>query len=282
MNRLSGNNKFNLNYKKRPFDSYKSIVDKLDEETKNKLDRQRTMGMFAIVIGAALLILILAVTGIAVDKTRSVTGNVFVDKENVLIECFGDSITEGWTLNDEEVSYYSEPAYPEEMKTELLRLFDEDERKYNFKTLEVKNYGQTAACLYADSASRLSGNADIVLMLYIANNFIDRVDYEGVLESNIDLINNAGSKLFLLNYPYTDDCENKDKIEQANNLILNTAEKLSVTFIDVNSYFNGLMQEYSQQELYCSDGLHLTDLGYKLLGDFAARQVYDYYLENYK
>ena len=282
MGKLSGNNKFNTSYKKRPFDSYKSIVDKLDEETKKKLDRQRTLGMLVIVMIVLGLIIVLAVTGIGVDKSRSVMGNVFADKEKVLIECFGDSITEGWTLK-KGYSVYAETTYPQEMQSELLRLFSEDGRKYKFTTLEVKNYGMSTTVLSSDSASRLSGNADIVVMLYIVNNFSEGTEYEGMIESNIEMIRNSGSQVFLMNYP----CTTSGRIlegyaEQANNTIAYAADKLSVKLFDANAYFKELETQYSEDDLFIYDGLHLTDLGYKLLGDFAAQQIHDYYFENYQ
>ena len=170
---LFKNNDFKTDYKKRPFDSYKSVVDKLDEETKQRLDRQRQKGMLITIVFVFLLVVILAVTGIGIDKTKSVSGNIFADKENVLIECFGDSLTEGFTVQEAGGSAIVENTYPEELKEKLPQLFSQDDKTWKFKNLEVKNYGQSGSILAKNSSSRLSGNADIVVMQYIANNFIN-------------------------------------------------------------------------------------------------------------
>ena len=90
MGMLFKNNDFKTDYKKRPFDGYKATVDKLDVAAKKKLERQRTIGMVCIVGAAVLLIMVLYITGIGVDKTKSVSGNVFVDKEDVLIDILKD------------------------------------------------------------------------------------------------------------------------------------------------------------------------------------------------
>ena len=202
-----------------------------------------------------------------------------MEKEKVLIECFGDSVTEGF-MSDAPEDSYAQISYPQEMKTQLLKLFSEDGRQYKFTELDVKNYGQAGSILYEDSTSRLSGNADIVLMLYVVNNFIFGEEYEGLLEKNIETITGSGSKLFLLNYPVALDSSYKEKAEQANNLISHAAQSLSVTLIDANRYF-AEQDEYSEDELFGSDGIHLTQEGYILLGDFAAQQIHDYYYQNY-
>lgn len=276
MGLFNNNNNFNTSYKKRPFDSYKSAVDKLDEETKQKLDKQRQKGMIIIVIFVFLLVIILAVTGIGIDKTKSVSGNIFADKENVLIECFGDSYTEGFTRPETGGSEIVENTYPKEMKEKLPVLFKEDDRTWKFKNLEVKNYGQSGSILQKNSSSRLSGKADIVVMQYIANNFIDGEDYEGILEENTAAIRQMGSMVFILNYPYAKGTAYEEKLEQANNLIATASKDLSAPLIDVHAYF-GSLKGYSPEELFCSDKMHLTPKGYELMGDYVSQEIHDYY-----
>lgn len=276
MGLFSNNNNYNTNYRKRPFDSYKSMVEKLDEETKQRLDRQRQKGMIIIVIFVFLLVIILAVTGIGIDKNRSASGNVFADKENVLIECFGDSLTEGFTVFENGGSGIVETSYPQELERELAALFAGDGNQYKFRNLEVKNYGQSGSSLLEDSYKRLSGKADIVIIQYLANNFLNHEDYSGYLENNAETIAQMGSKVFLLNYPYQEGVPMKDKLEQANNYIASAADAMSASLIDIHQYFAG-QEEYSPEELFCEDQLHLTETGYKLMGDYIAQEIHLYY-----
>ena len=272
-------NDFKTDYKKRPFDSYKSVVDKLDEETKNKIDRQRTIGMVCVVMFVFILIVILAVTGIGINKDKSASGNLFGDKEHVLIECFGDSLTEGYLAEGDGLKT-AETTYPMELEKKLPELLNADDNSYKFKTLEVKNYGQAGSILQETSCSRLSGTADIVIILYTANNFAYDAEYVNTLEANIDTIRKQGSKVFLMNYPIAEGSPAADKVSQANNYISSVAESMDVTLIDLRSYFASLT-DYQTEDLFGSDLQHLTSLGYTLMGDYAAECIYNYYSATY-
>ena len=271
-------NDFRTDYKKRPNDSYKAVLEKLDEETKRKIDRQRTIGMIVIVVFVFLFIVILAVSGIGVDKTKSVSGNIFADKESVLIECFGDSITAGF--NPDEESGEAQTSYPQELSEKITELFDNDGNSYKCKSVTVKNYGMNGSVLKEDSCSRLSGEADIVIILYPVNNFLYNEEYVGTLEANIETIVQQGSQVFVLNYPVHEDSEEIDAAVQANNYISSTVKSLNLQFIDLCTYFENI-DEYSQSELFSSDLVHLSNLGYKLLGDYVAEQIHEYYYNNY-
>ena len=272
-------NDFKTGYKKRPFDGYKSVIDKLDEETKQKLDRQRTIGMVCTVAFVFILVVILAVTGIGIDKSKSVSGNLFGDREHVLIEYFGDSLTEGITVSGD-LSDTAETTYPMELEKKLPQLLSQDGKQYKFKTLEVKHYGQAGSILQNTSCSRLSGTADIVLVLYTINNFVSGADYVDTLETNAAAMIKQGSRVFLLNYPIAADSREKDKLEQANNYIASAAKTMDLQLIDLKSYFDTLQQE-ENGELFGSDRLHLTEDGYILMGDYVAEAVHDYYYETY-
>jgi len=276
MGMLFKNNDFKTDYKKRPFDGYKATVDKLDEETKKKLDRQRTIGMALIVAAVVLFVFVLYITGIGVDKTRSVSGNVFVDKEDVLIECFGDSLTEGYMGGS--ASSIAETTYPQELEKQLPGLFSGDQREYKFRTLSVKNYGQAGSVLQDSTCSRLSGDADIVVTQYTANNFLTGADYEGTLEANIETIQKQGSQVFLLNYPISPDSEMEDKIAQANHYIESASKSMNVPLIDLEGYFNSFSAE-ELTEYFAEDGLHLTEQGYIRMGDQIADFIHTYYFE---
>lgn len=270
------NNDFKTDYKKRQFDGYKAAVDKLDEETKKKLDRQRAIGMACIVGMVVLLILVLYVTGIGVDKTHSASGNVFADKEAVLIECFGDSVTEGCTGFED--GSIAETPYPAEIQTALPGLFSADGREYLFKDLTVRNYGQAGSILQNDSCLRLSGTADIVLFLYTVNNFLSGADYVGTIEANMETIRESGAQIFLLNYPFLAGCDVEDKILQANHYIANAAQSMDVPLIDLQAYFASLT-EPAQEDLFSSDGLHLSQEGYIAMGDYISEKLHEYYFE---
>ena len=272
-------NDFKTDYKKRQFDGYKSVVDKLDDETKNKLDRQRTIGMVCIVAFVFILVVILAVTGIGIDKKKSVSGNLFGDKETVVIECFGDSLTEGYQAEGDG-SLTAEVTYPMELENKLPELLNKDGNTYKFQTLEVKNYGQAGSILQDTSYSRLSGSADIVVILYTANNFAYGAEYVDTLETNIDMIRKQGAQVFLMNYPIAEGSPAEDKVSQANNYIASVAKSMDVPLIDLQSYFASLT-EYQTADLFGSDLQHLTSLGYTLMGDYAAECIYNYYCDTY-
>ena len=69
------NNDFKTDYKKRPNDEYKAAMDKLDDATKQKMNRQRTWILVAVVAAVFVGIIILAVTGIGTNKAES-AGNI--------------------------------------------------------------------------------------------------------------------------------------------------------------------------------------------------------------
>ncbi|MCF0229490.1 MAG: SGNH/GDSL hydrolase family protein [Parasporobacterium sp.] len=263
------------------YDEYRAAVSQLDDKTKNKLELQRALGMMLVVVVAIGIFCILVFTGVGVDKNRSVSGNVFADLENVLIECFGDSITEGYTVSEETgAAYIADVPYPEEMKVHLSELLAGDGNKYKCSSIEVRNFGQSGSILQKDSCARLSGKAHIVIILYTSNNFMEGVEYEGTLESNIDTIMSQGSQVFLMNYPVKKGTIYENKLLQANNYISSVAGSRSVQFIDAEKYFNDMTEEASGK-LFSPDGVHLTEEGYRLLGDYAAEVIHEYYRSMY-
>ena len=230
---------------------------------------------FKIVACVCILIVILTAAGIGIYKSKSMSDNLFRDQETVRIECFGDSITEGYQAA-QEGSRIAKTTYPIELEKKLLELLECDEQANQFQTLEVINYGQAGSILQKNSASRLSGSADIVIILYTANNFVYGTDYVDTLETNIETIRKQGSQVFLMNYPIAEESRNADKLVQANNYIASVSESLDVLLIDLESYFTTLTQ-YGTEELFGADLVHLTDLGYTLTGDYVAEYIYHYY-----
>ena len=273
-------NEFKIGYKKRPNDEYKALISQLDEKTKNKMELQRTLLLAACILFVFAFVMVLALTGVGVDKSKSASGNVFVDKESVSIECFGDSLTEGYIVKEDGSAGIAEQTYPKELQTKLTELLHSDGNNYKFQELIVRNYGQSGSILQSLTYTRLSGTADIVVILYTANNFLTGADYEGTLEANIDAVKNSGSQVFLVNYPICASSENVDKFMQANNYISSTAKLYELDLIDLNAYFSDL-SDYTEEELFCRDKTHLTELGYQLMGDYIAECIHQYYYEMY-
>lgn len=258
------NKNFNTSYKRRPRDEYKAMIDKLPEETKRKLDRQRTLIMTAVVVFVVGLILVLAATGIGVDKDGTITGNMFEGRDELTIACFGDSITEGYVLNDDGSSYICETAYPDSMKEEISKNYE--------LTLNVENYGISGDVGENTSYRRVDEEADVCVVLYMVNNFIDGLEYEGILEANVSGLKKQGAVVFLVNYPVCEGSEYEELVEEANDYIEDVSASEEVTMIDAADYFQNRISSgtYTAEELFCSDGLHLTEEGYSLLGKIVA------------
>ena len=111
------NNDFKTDYKKRPNDEYKAAMDKLDDATKQKMNRQRTWILVGVIALVFVLVIVLAVTGIGTNKAES-AGNILDGNKAARIACLGDSVTEGLTVTaaGEEICSMT---YPEALKEEL-------------------------------------------------------------------------------------------------------------------------------------------------------------------
>ena len=81
-----------------------------------------------------------------------------------------------------------------------------------------------------------------------------------------------------MNYPIQSGSADEDKLSQANNYISSAAEAESDLLIDVNAYF-AQITDYSQDELFASDGVHLTELGYELMADYVAEVIHQHYVD---
>lgn len=256
------NKNFDVNYKKRPHDEYKSLLEKLPEETKRKLDWQRNIILLIVLLCVIGLVVVLAATGVGVDKT--ITGSIFDGSSEISIACFGDSLTEGYVTDENGDSYICEETYPEVMKTEIAKTYD--------TALTVTNYGISGDVAANTSYKRVDSDADVAVVLYMANNFINGEEYEGILEANVSGLENQGSIVFLVNYPICEGSEYEEALEDANDYIEQVSESEGVTMLDAADYFETHINNgtYSQDELFCSDGLHLTETGYALLGTFVA------------
>ena len=174
------------------------------------------------------------------------------------IECLGDSITEGWVTDISGFGWKGHTTYPDTLSEELSRAGID---------AVVKNYGNSGSLITEDSYLRLSGTADMVILLYGLNNyFVDR-DPEGLLEINIDEILAQGSKLYLLNYPQYLGSEYEYWVDAANSYIAEAAEEKQIELLDAREHFENLD---AYDELFGSDRVHLSAEGYRELGKFTA------------
>lgn len=245
-------NDFKVDYKKRPHDEYKALLEKLDEDTKRKLDRRRTLIMTAVLGFIVLGVIVLAVTGIGTNKMQS-AGNILGGKENPVINCLGDSLT----LGTEHASW------PESLKKALKSRLG--------KEVTVHNYGTSEGKAKNTSYKEMNENADIAILLYTYENFNAGEDPEGILEANVDGLVNQGSLVYLVSYPASTFTGGISAVKQANQYISKVANEKGLLLMDAAAYFKGLLNEgYTEEELFAEDGVHLTDTGYELLGTFLA------------
>lgn|GEM_PF-5163345 len=254
-------NDFKTDYKKRPNDEYKAAMDKLDDETKRRMNRQRTWILVGVVAAVFVLVIVLAVTGIGTNKAES-AGNILDGGETPKIACLGDSVTEGLTLtaSGEEICSVT---YPEALKEELGSVLKVE--------ADVKNYGESEGLAENTSYKKMSEAADIAILLYTFENYKAGEDPEGILEANIEGLSNQGCLVYLVNYPYSTDAEDAKAAKQANQYISKAAKDKSIMLLDARAGFEGLLNEgYTEEDLFAADGIHLTETGYEQLGKFIA------------
>lgn len=242
------NNDFKTDYKKRPNDEYKHLYNQLDEETKKKFARQRSFVLVGVVIVVLALIIILAVTGIGTNKAESI-GNVLGGTDKVIVNLLGDH-------NSGENTYAKalEKALEERTQADIqLQDYEENgiSRNTSYKRMDVKG--------------------DIVIIRLTLENYQSGEDAEGILEANVDGVANQGSLVFLVNYPSASFAEDTQSIRQANQNIAKVAKEKKILLLDAETYFNHLIESGSaEEELFQKDGMHLSEDGYQILGQFVA------------
>jgi len=256
------NNDFKTDYKKRPNDEYKAMLDKLDDETKRRFDRRRTWILVAVIAVVFVLIVVLAVTGIGTNKADS-AGNILDGSEPAVINCLGDSLTLGVTVSDTGEEDICSDPYTKILKEEL------DSKLQNGVT--VNNYGDREGLAENTSYKKMNEKADIAVIQYSYENFARGEDPEGILEANVDGLINQGSLVYLVNYPASSFTGGVSAVKQANQYISKVAKDKNLLLLDAVAYFNGLLEQgYTEEELFSSDGVHLSETGYRMLGSFIA------------
>ncbi len=254
-------NDFKTDYKKRPNDEYKAAMDKLDDETKRRMNRQRTWILVGVIAAVFVLVIVLAVTGIGTNKAQS-AGNILDGGTAPKIACLGDSVTEGLTVTGSGNEICS-ITYPDAMKAELNKVLKIE--------ADVKTYGDSTGIAQNTSYKQMSEAADIAILLYTFENCKAGEDPEGVLEANVEGLVNQGCLVYLVNYPYSGTASDAKAAKQANQYIAKAAKEKSVLLLDAKANFEGLLdQGYTETDLFSEDGIHLTETGYEMLGKFVA------------
>ena len=240
------NNDFRTDYKRRPHDEYKAALDKLDEETKRKFDWQRALILTGVLALVVVGIIILAVTGIGTNKTES-AGNILGGTEKAKISFLSDSTTD---------------AIPS-LAMELNQALQTE--------AEVSGFTEGSGKASNTSYKKLENTPDIVVLQLLFSNCEAGEDPEGILEANIDGLTQQGCLVYLVNYPYASDAKDAAAAKLANQYISKASKDKSVLLLDAADCFKGLLgQDYTEEDLFSEDGVHLTETGYEELGRFIA------------
>ena len=239
-------------------------IEQLPEEEKKKLDRQRNIFIGIFILAVVVIVGVMAIFGIGVDEDVE-EGNLFVGESRVRIAFFGDSITEGYSLDEDGEAYIVDTTYVDVVLNEITDAYPEIFLKFT-------NYGISGDIGQADSYQRVDGDETVAVVLYMVNNFIYGEEYEGILEANIDGFEEEGMEVILLNYPVYEGGGYESEIEACNEYIEEVSESEGVSLYDTDEYFKSLIEEgtYTEDDLFASDGIHLSETGYKVLGAFVA------------
>ena len=254
------NNNFNREYKSRS----QAAMDALPEEERNQLDWRRNAILGGFILIVVIFIGVMALTGIGVDDDTQ-TGNLFAGESKVKIAFFGDSLTEGYSLDEDGQGYIVDTSYVDEALDEVTDAYPEI-------FLTFTNYGISGDIGESTSYERVGSQYSVVVVLYMVNNFIYGQEYEGILEANIEGLEESGAEVILLNYPVCEGSEYEETVKECNAYIAQAAESEEVSLFDAASYFEGLIEDetYTADELFASDGIHLSETGYKVLGNYVA------------
>ena len=254
----------NFNNKSSRQTNLQNALDVLPEEEKRSLDRQRNFLVGIFILAVVVIVGVMALFGVGVDEDVE-EGNLFVGESRVRIAFFGDSLTEGYSLDEDGEGYIVDYSYVDIVLEDITDAYPE-------VFLNFTNYGISGDTGEADSYQRVDGDETLVVVLYMAGNFISGEEYEGILEANIAGFQENGMEVILLNYPVYTGGEYETEIEECNEYIGQAAESEDVSLYDVNAYFESLIEDetYSEDDLFASDGLHLSETGYKVLGAYVA------------
>ncbi len=225
-----------------------------------------------ITVGILIVIVVVALIIIGESRKKQLRENIpnyFAEKETVKIDCFGDSIT----YSSNGITYdQCIKTYPEELKNKLLENFSKN--TYKVKNIEVKNLGIPGDWILPDSYKRLSGDADIIIMLYGINNVFQNQPYKEIIKSNIEEIKKTGAKLYLVLYPICPGNKYMDLMNKINDYIVKVAKETGEELIDPNKELSKIK---NLKEYFVKDGIHFTPDGYEIFGKIIADYIYNDY-----
>ena len=256
------NSNFNNGYNRKS--NLQNALDQLPEEEKKKLDKQRNLFVGIFILAVVVIVGVMALFGIGVDEDVE-EGNLFVGESKVKIAFFGDSITEGYSLDEDGEAYIVDTTYVDVVLDEITAAYPEI-------LLKFTNYGISGDIGESGSYQRVDGGESVVVVLYMVNNFIYGEEYEGILEANIAGFEEEGMEVILLNYPVYEGGVYESEIEACNEYIKEVSESEGVSLYDADEYFKSLIEDetYTEDDLFASDGVHLSETGYKVLGAYVA------------
>ena len=239
-------NDFKTDYKKRPHDEYKAMLDKLDDETKKKFAWQRSLILAGVILLVVIGIIVLAVTGIGTNPTNS-AGSILDSSESAKIQFLCDLPADGTAT-----------ALAEELKGKLRT------------EPQVAGYTVHDGTIQNTSYKQMENASDIVILQFLLSNCEAGEDPEGILEANIDGLTQQGSLVYLVNYPYAANSPKASSAKLANQYVSKASQEKGVLLLDAASYFRDLLEQKKPEELFLEDGVSLTETGSELLGGFIA------------
>lgn len=219
---------------------------------------------------AAIIIFLIFRPGQKSKSNKEEITQLFRSKKEIVIDCFGDSIT--WGLYKDEGELQSKQTYPKSLEDYLNKSLKEAGFDNTVTTI---NDGISGDCIQENTYQRIVCDPDIVILLYSGNNFWFEQPYEGNLEANIKALQEKGSILYLANYPLYPETRFYEAYSEANNYIAKAAKTTAVPLVDINYYFEELVSSgaYLREALFSQDCVHLTPLGYDLLGERIAQEI---------
>ncbi len=97
------------------------------------------------------------------------------------------------------------------------------------------------------------------------------------MEANIKEFKERGTIVYLANYPLYPDSRFYEDFSSANDYIKKSAQKTSVPLMNIDKYFSELVKDgtYERDELFSQDLVHLTPLGYQILGERVSDLIFN-------
>ncbi len=249
-------------------------MEKDGNQKKLNYGKRKVIISAVVLLAVVIIILFIFIPNPKTGSNKEAISQLFQEKEEVVIDCLGDSITFGLYKDVITPDFQSKPTYPESLEQNLNKKLQEIGIPTTVRTV---NDGISGDVITKETYQRIVCSPDIVVILYSGNNFNFHYPYKGTLEANITTLREDGKILYLVNYPLHPDSKFYEPFHDANAYIEKTAHKLSVPWMDMNQYFNELVSSgtYTREEIFSQDKVHLSPLGYRLLGEKVSEIIFD-------